>query len=462
MTSALTWPRCLGLILLLTVDAMRPGLAMNDPTRPQLPASRSAAAQPAPALGGGQHAPVAAMAAPASAAAPAAPRLQSLHLPQQGPATALVDGQLLRVGDKLGPHTVTAIDAQGVSAQGPAGRQRWTLLGVEYLDPAQARRAAARQLAPADLATVPDAAPPALPPSARGAAPPAAAALERYREAAPASPAPAAGNWGGSALPPVKPTSRAPAAVPVQPPLQTTATRPGQPGTMDRAPAPQGRAPMWAERAQAQRLFALRQAALDPAVAAPAPVLASVPTPTPTLVGADASASTGASASAGTTNWADMIAPPERLARLVARRVAPDADLSRWQTLRQLPQLASTRLPHAQSRSLHAARQAPSVGPAVLRLAMMERPRQAATPADRAAVAAAEQALMALALEQLQPPAAAPAALIRTVATPAPSMLPTEPPPAAHQPALQLRMTLELHAVQPAPALQLAQVKESS
>lgn len=460
MTSALTWPRCLGLILLLTVDAMRPGLAMNDPTRPQLPASRSAAAQPAPALGGGQQAPVAAMAAPASAAAPAAPRLQSLHLPQQGPATALVDGQLLRVGDKLGPHTVTAIDAQGVSAQGPAGRQRWTLLGVEYLDPAQARRAAARQLPPAEMAPIPDAAPPALTPSARGAAPPAAAALERYREAAPASPAPAAGAWGGSTLPPVKPTSRAPAAVPVQPPLQTTATRPGQPGTVDGAPAPQGRAPMWAERAQAQRVFAMRQAALELAAPAPAPAPApafaststSTSTPTPTVAGAGA----------GATNWADMIAPPERMAQLVARRLAPDADLSRWQTLRQLPQLASTRLPNVQSRSVHAARQAPTVGPAVLRLALNERPWQAATPAGRAAVAAAQQALMALALDQLKPPAVAPAALIRTVATPAPSMLPTAPPQAAHQPALQLRMTLELHAVQPAPALQLAQVKESS
>ena len=146
----------------------------------------------------------------------------------------------------------------------------------------------------------------------------------------------------------------------------------------------------------------------------------------------------------------------------MARRLAPDADLSRWQTLRQLPQLASTRLPNVQSRSVHAARQAPTVGPAVLRLALNERPWQAATPAGRAAVAAAQQALMALALDQLKQPAVAPAALIRTVATPAPSMLPTAPPQAAHQPALQLRMTLELHAVQPAPALQLAQVKESS
>lgn len=456
MTSALTWPRCLGLILLLTVDAMRPGLAMNDPTRPQLPASRSAAAQPASALGVGQQAPVAAMAAPASAAAPTAPRLQSLHLPQQGPATALVDGQLLRVGDKLGPHTVTAIDAQGVSAQGPAGRQRWTLLGVEYLDPAQARRAAARQLPPAELATVPDAAPPVLPPSARSAAPPAAAALERYREAAPARPAPAAGGWDGSALPPVKPTSRAPAAVPVQPPLQSTATRPGQPGTVDGAPARQGRAPMWAERAQAQRVFAMRRAALEPAAPAlaPIPAFASTPTPTPTPT----------VAGAGATNWADMIAPPERMAQLVARRLAPDADLSRWQTLRHLPQLASNRLPHVQGTSVHASRRAPPMAPAVLRLAVNERPWQAATPAGRAAVAAAEQALMALALEQLQQPvpALAPAALMRTVATPAPSILPPASPQALPQPALPLRMTLELHAVHSAPAPQPAQAKESS
>ena len=125
MSAVRTWIRCLGLTLLVTLAASRPGLAMNDPTRPSLPAGRAGAAQPAlaPSL------PAQAVAS-ASAPEPMVPQLQSLHLPQQGPATALVDGQLLRVGDKLGQHTVTAIDAQGISVQGPAGRQRWTLLGV--------------------------------------------------------------------------------------------------------------------------------------------------------------------------------------------------------------------------------------------------------------------------------------------------------------------------------------------
>ena len=138
MSHLFSWPRCLGLTLLVALDSIRPGLAMNDPTRPSLPARRGAASQLAPSQSPAAQ-------AAASAVAVAEPRLQSLHLPQQGPATALVDGQLLRVGDSLGPHTVTAIDAEGVSARGPAGRQRWTLLGVTYLDPAQARRAAARR-----------------------------------------------------------------------------------------------------------------------------------------------------------------------------------------------------------------------------------------------------------------------------------------------------------------------------
>ena len=69
-----------------------------------------------------------------SASAPAAvqaplPKLQSIQvLAGQGGSNALVDGRLVRVGDRLGEFNVTAIDRNGLTLLGPRGEQRLPLL----------------------------------------------------------------------------------------------------------------------------------------------------------------------------------------------------------------------------------------------------------------------------------------------------------------------------------------------
>lgn len=65
-----------------------------------------------------------------SAPAPAAtalPRLHSVQLPRHGAASALLDGRVLRVGERSGDHLVVAIDGQGVTLRGPRGEQRLAL-----------------------------------------------------------------------------------------------------------------------------------------------------------------------------------------------------------------------------------------------------------------------------------------------------------------------------------------------
>jgi hypothetical protein len=90
-------------------------VALADPTRPPGTALAASTASTASTA--------AAARAPATArvidgaqrpAPPAALRLQSLHLPQVGTASALIDGQLLRVGDNLREWTVQAIRTDGV------------------------------------------------------------------------------------------------------------------------------------------------------------------------------------------------------------------------------------------------------------------------------------------------------------------------------------------------------------
>ncbi|TDM09483.1 MAG: hypothetical protein C4K60_09525 [Ideonella sp. MAG2] len=123
-------PTVLALALLFFADPRAAGAALLDPTRPLVGASRDDIPAPKPAD--------AAPAPAAEAAAPVAPpSLQSLQVPQQGEATAIVDGQLLKVGSKLGGYEVTHIDAHGLTVRGPTGRERWTLAGVEVLDSRQ-------------------------------------------------------------------------------------------------------------------------------------------------------------------------------------------------------------------------------------------------------------------------------------------------------------------------------------
>lgn len=92
---------------------------LADPTRPPafampvLPATHAAT---------GTGAAVRAM--PAPAAAPSAPQptpvLQAVHLPAHGSASAVVDGRLVQVGDRVNDRLVMAIDRQGLELQAAA------------------------------------------------------------------------------------------------------------------------------------------------------------------------------------------------------------------------------------------------------------------------------------------------------------------------------------------------------
>lgn len=100
----------MALALLAHTSAMAQSLA--DPTRPAGANDRSAAA-------------------PARSAAPTAPaawpQLQSLQISAQGESSALVDGRVVRVGERIGEVTVVAIDAQGVLLRGARFEQRIAL-----------------------------------------------------------------------------------------------------------------------------------------------------------------------------------------------------------------------------------------------------------------------------------------------------------------------------------------------
>lgn len=86
---------------------------MADPTRP-------------PALAAAAPATAAERALPAGTAPvrPAAPQLQAIHLPRNGTASALVDGRVVRAGEHVGEHTVSAIDASGITLRGARGDTR--------------------------------------------------------------------------------------------------------------------------------------------------------------------------------------------------------------------------------------------------------------------------------------------------------------------------------------------------
>jgi len=109
----------LGLALLATIASLA-GLAnhalaaMNDPTRPPALALAIAAAASAPAGSAAR--------APASAPAAAAPPvLQAVQLPAHGAATAMIDGQLVKLGDSVGERTVASIERDTVVLRGPNG-----------------------------------------------------------------------------------------------------------------------------------------------------------------------------------------------------------------------------------------------------------------------------------------------------------------------------------------------------
>lgn len=56
------------------------------------------------------------------------PRLQSIHQPAGAPASVLIDGRLLRVGDRLGDATLQQIRGDGVVLRHARGDTRWLAL----------------------------------------------------------------------------------------------------------------------------------------------------------------------------------------------------------------------------------------------------------------------------------------------------------------------------------------------
>lgn len=94
--------------------------ALADPTRP--PGFTRPTSTPAVRSGGGGSDAV------AEVPAPVMPKLQSLQVSAGGGSSALVDGRVVRVGDRLGETLVVTIDAQGILLRGPRYEQRIALV----------------------------------------------------------------------------------------------------------------------------------------------------------------------------------------------------------------------------------------------------------------------------------------------------------------------------------------------
>ncbi len=138
-------PRLVHLEAVALVALVGVGLSLSagplpDPTRP--PANLApppSASPPGPARSPSDLAALAAarQAAAEAATAAATPKLaplsdlvlQAVQSPARGAAQALINGQLLKLGDTVAGRLVASIDAQGVVLRGAAGTERLWLLG---------------------------------------------------------------------------------------------------------------------------------------------------------------------------------------------------------------------------------------------------------------------------------------------------------------------------------------------
>ncbi|WP_293999846.1 hypothetical protein [Sphaerotilus sp.] len=109
-------------------DPTRPPAGMASPPPSAVLAAPLAHAQPVPRIA---HATTATTATAATSATPT-PRVQALQFTttttattSPGSATALVDGRLVRIGDRLGDATVQDIRADGVWLRLPRGGTQW-------------------------------------------------------------------------------------------------------------------------------------------------------------------------------------------------------------------------------------------------------------------------------------------------------------------------------------------------
>ena len=119
MTSLIDWQILARRFLSLVLACFAAGaMAGSDPTAPPpglVSASDGTVRAPSRAASSA-HA--------ASAAVAAVPRVESVRFGGERPATALVDGRMLAVGDRLGDAVVTSIDEQGVSLRSTKGASR--------------------------------------------------------------------------------------------------------------------------------------------------------------------------------------------------------------------------------------------------------------------------------------------------------------------------------------------------
>lgn len=137
---------CLMLVLTATSSRVWPidqMATLPDPTRP--PASVFRATQPlVPGLPGAV--PQAASEPASGASAPRKKPILRLTLVRVSAfgakSVALIDGQAVSVGDRIGELTVAAIDTRGVTLRGARGTQRLTLLSATYQEVASAASAA--------------------------------------------------------------------------------------------------------------------------------------------------------------------------------------------------------------------------------------------------------------------------------------------------------------------------------
>jgi hypothetical protein len=114
---AARWPALAAAVVVCTAAPLAQG-QLADPTRPAAVAPARSAAAPDPA----------ATRRVAPAASPL-PRVQSVQVHADGSGSALIDGQLVQVGSRIGTWTVHAIDLEGVELRTDRARQRLALAG---------------------------------------------------------------------------------------------------------------------------------------------------------------------------------------------------------------------------------------------------------------------------------------------------------------------------------------------
>lgn len=124
---------CLLMGLCKPAGSAQPG-PLPDPTRPPGAAPANAATSAGASAGNrpgrqGSARPDSATNPPAAASvALSSVLLQAIQTSNLHPPSAMVDGQLVKVGDSVAGRSVLAIDSQGLLLRGPAGHERLWLL----------------------------------------------------------------------------------------------------------------------------------------------------------------------------------------------------------------------------------------------------------------------------------------------------------------------------------------------